>query len=168
MVLTISLDMLLLLRQSGDLLGETGPEVAAEHVYEEFALLPDGREFTYDLQVRIRSTASLIEFLIRAFSVTPYDVGRVEAVFRGIRLTHFRAGLPLYLLEEGPSIFARLLARAAHAKGRDWSSDYSWAWAELFTQGVAIQKEVYRRTEGTPQAGEEEKKATPSAVNSDI
>lgn len=170
MALIISSDVVSLLRQSGGLLGDAGSRVAAEHVYEEFAQLPGGREFTYDLQVRIQSTANLIECLIRAFSATPCSVGGIEAVFRGVGLAHFRAGLPLSLLEHGPPIFARSLARAAHAEGHHWSSDHSRAWTELFTQGVVIQKEVYSRAASAPQVGgkEEAKVPAPSTVIPDM
>ena len=140
---TLSQRQLDLLRATGPLISSRRSHVAASHIYAEFAKLPGGAEFVYEVENRIRSTASLIDFLVSRFETMPFDTYRTEKVFEFVGASHARAGLPIALLEAGPEIFASCLAKAVHEHGDSWTSDYSAAWRELIQQGVEIQKRSY-------------------------
>lgn len=132
-----------MLRQSGYSLDSQSMHTAAEYIYDEFAKLPGGEEFLYELPVRIRSTAKLLEFLVGQFRIAPFDPRRVEMMFEAVGTSHARAGMPLALVGEGPAVFAQCLARVARERGREWTDDYSVAWERIMRSGVAIQALAY-------------------------
>jgi hypothetical protein len=131
------------LRASGPLINSWRSHEAASHIYAEFARLPGGAEFVYEVEKRIRSTAKLIDFLVSRFEVMPLDTDRIEKVFEAVGASHAHAGLPIVLLDAGPEIFASSLAKAVHEHGDSWTSEYTAAWRELIEQGVEIQKRSY-------------------------
>jgi hypothetical protein len=131
------------LRATGPLISGGRSHEAASHIYAEFARLPGGAQFVYEVDKRIRSTAKLIDWLVSWFETMPFDTDRIEKVFEAVGASHARAGLPIALLEAGPEIFASCLAKAVHEHGDSWTSDYSAAWRELIQQGVEIQKRSY-------------------------
>jgi len=116
------------LRATGPLISSRRSLEAAGHIYAEFARLPGGAEFVYDLDKRIHSTAKLIDFLVMRFETSPFDTDRIEKVFEAVGDSHARAGLPIELLDAGPDIFASSLAKAVHEDGESWTSDHSAAW----------------------------------------
>ncbi|WP_433204793.1 hypothetical protein ACQP1G_16685 [Nocardia sp. CA-107356] len=101
MTMIITEDVLLLLHSSGSLLGSEDTNAAAEYIYAQFAEPPGGKRFLYDRPTRIRSTARLLDFLIRRVGMRPFDADQVDAIFRAIGTSHARAGLPIELLDEG-------------------------------------------------------------------
>jgi hypothetical protein len=131
------------LRATGPLIDRRRSHEAARHIYTEFARLPGGAKFVYEVEKRIRSTAKLIDFLVSRFEAMPFDTDRIEKMFEAVGASHARAGLPIVLLDAGPEIFASSLAKAVHEHGDSWTSDYSAAWRELIQQGVEIQKRSY-------------------------
>jgi hypothetical protein len=141
--ITLSQHQLDSLRATGPLISSRRSHQAASHIYAEFARLPGGAKFVYEIEKRISSTAKLIDFLVSRFEATPLDTDRIEKVFEAVGASHARAGLPIVLLDAGPEIFASSLAKAVHEHGDSWTSDYSAAWRELIQQGVEIQKRSY-------------------------
>jgi hypothetical protein len=147
MMLSISRHELQLLRHSAELLSESRPSIAAERVYDAFSALPDASAYLYDLPLRIQSTKALIELMIAEIEKSPFASTNIHRVFVAIGVSHYRAGLPLPLLEGAPDIFARCLAEVADTSQRRWLPSYTRAWRTLFRAGVAIQREAYQDQE---------------------
>jgi hypothetical protein len=141
--ITLSERQLEYLRATRPLIDSRRSHEAASHIYAEFARLPGGSQFVYEVEKRISSTAKLIDFLVSRFEAMPFDTDPVEKVFEAVGASHARAGMPVTLLEAGPEIFASSLAKAVHEHGDSWTSDYTAAWRELIQQGVDIQKRSY-------------------------
>lgn len=132
-----------LLRQTGGLIDHSCADLAATYIYDEFGNLPGGSEYLYDLSVRIRSTARLLVFLVEQVADSPVGASPIEKMFESIGISHAKAGLPLMLVEEGPDIFARSLARVVGERGGEWNAGHTAVWRELIQQGVEVQKRAY-------------------------
>ncbi|MFI9504228.1 HEAT repeat domain-containing protein [Nocardia sp. NPDC052566] len=132
-----------LLRRSAADFDSTDLQTAAEYIYAEFAELPGGQRFLYDLPTRIRSTAKLLAFLIGQVNTVPFETDQTGHVFEAVGTAHARAELPLALVEEGPEVFGRCLAKVAAEQNHEWIPDYSAAWERLMRGGVEIQKQAY-------------------------
>jgi hypothetical protein len=139
-MLAISEADLTLLRETSGWLGRSGPTFAAVRTYAEFAKLPGAERFLHDRSAQISSMTKLIKFLVRELRTVPADLGRIEAVFRNMGVSHARAGLPLSLFAEGSEIFARSLAAVVNEKGHDWRLEHSLVWEDLMKKGMEIQK----------------------------